>query len=138
MKSPNKILGITLILIGVSVVYYVSSRNKPPDAVPSESKSVDSVSHSSADMTPAELGAKPETNTKDGSVPAVEAFVKNHVKNPATFKFYEWSQVSSEGGYWKVKCKYVGVSSFNKEVTTNAWFYIRNNKVVYTKIISKI
>ncbi len=86
-----------------------------------------------------EMSAKPEVNPKDGSVMnRFEKFIKSQAKNPATFEFLEWSDVSAESGYWKVKCKYKGVSSFNAEVTTTAWFYVQNNKVVYTKIISKI
>ena len=84
------------------------------------------------------MSAKPEVNPKDGSVKIIKEFIKLNAKNPATFEFLEWSEVSTEGGYWKVRCKYKGIASFNAEVTTNAWFYIQNNKVVYTKIISKI
>jgi hypothetical protein len=140
MKSNNKILGVTLILLGITLVYYVTSRERKPNAKPIENKvSIsDSATTAPPEMIPAEMGAKPATNPKDGSVTAVEEFVKKHVKNPSTFKFYEWSQVSADRGYWKVKCKYTGVSSFNKEVTTSAWFYIKSDKVVYTKIISKI
>ena len=84
------------------------------------------------------MGVKPEKDSKEGSVKIVAEFIKLNAKNPATFEFLEWSEVSTEGGYWKVRCKYKGISSFNAEVTTNAWFYIQNNKVVHTKIISKI
>lgn len=65
-------------------------------------------------------------------------FIKTNVKNPSTVEFLEWSALSFEGPYWKVRCKYHGTNSFNADVTTNAWFYIQNNKVVYSKIISKI
>lgn len=104
----------------------------------SKTKSVDSTTHTKRETIPTEMGAKPEVNAKDGSVKIVEEFIKLNAKNPATFEFLEWSEVSTEGPYWKVRCKYRGVASFDKEVTTNAWFYIQNNTVVYTKVISKI
>jgi len=131
---------IVLILIAVVLGYYLThhEREKLP-ITPSGKKrsSTDSAVRINRETIPAEMSAKPEIE-KDGSVKIVEEFIKLNAKNPDTFEFLEWSQVSTESGYWKVRCKYRGVSSFNAEVTTNAWFYIQNNKVVYTKIISKI
>jgi len=142
-NSNNKILigFIILILIGVVIGYYLTHREgEKLQTIPSEHKGSesDSAARVNREGTPAEMGVKPEINPKDGSVKIVEEFIKLNAKNPATFEFLEWSEVSTEGGYWKVRCKYTGVSSFNAEVTTNAWFYIQNNKVVHTKIISKI
>src|SRR5258708_21357689 len=146
MKIPNpnkKIFGgiIILILIGVVIGYYVAHREgEKLQTTPSGNKRSenDSAARFNREVIPAEMGVKPEIDPKDGSVKMVEEFIKLNAKNPATFEFLEWSEVSTEGGYWKVRCKYTGISSFNAEVTTNAWFYIQNNKVVYTKIISKI
>lgn len=141
MKSRGNIMGaIILVFIGVAIVYYVAIRQeKKSDVAPSENnRSGDSVISSNPGAPPVEMGAKPERNLKDGSVKIVEEFIKSNAKHPATFEFLEWSEVTSEDTYWKVRCKYKGVSSFDSEVTTNAWFYIRNNKVVYTKVISKI
>ena len=143
INSNRKILGgiIILILIGAVFGYYVTHREREKlPTTPSENKrsSADSAARLDNEMTPAEMGVKPETDPKDGSVKIVEEFIKLNAKNPATFEFLEWSEVSTEGGHWKVRCKYSGISSFNAEVTTNAWFYIQNNKVMYTKIISKI
>lgn len=137
MKSSKKLLVIILIVITFVLVYAVYRNNKS-EADPVKNRSVDSVTHVDPKKTPIELGAKPEINPKDGSVKIVEEFIKVNAKNPATFEFLEWSEVSTEGSYWKVRCKYRGVASFDKEVTTNAWFYIQNNKVVYTKVISKV
>ncbi len=141
-QKQVKILAVIIIIILISVVvgYYVAHReDEKVQTPPLENKrDKDSVSHVNPEVIPAEMGAKPEINLKDGSIKIVEEFIKLNAKNPATFKFQEWSEVSIEGGYWKVRCKYSGVSSFNAEVTTNAWFYIKKNKVVYTKIISKI
>ena len=143
MTRKKKIFGIAiiLILIGVVLGYYMTHREteKPP-TTPSENKGspTDSAAHLDSETIPNEVGVKPEIDPKDGSVKIVEEFIKQNAKNPATFEFLEWSEVSTEGRYWKVRCKYRGISSFNAEVTTNAWFYIQNNKVVYTKIISKI
>lgn len=120
--------------------YYLSHRESKSVTDPTETKSTnkDSATHVHPEKIPEALGAKPEINSKDGSVKIVKEFIKLNSKNPDTFEFLEWSEVSTEDGYWKVRCKYKGVSSFNAEVTTNAWFYIQNNKVVHTRIISKI
>ncbi|HEV8512021.1 MAG TPA: hypothetical protein VGQ59_02030 [Cyclobacteriaceae bacterium] len=140
MKSKTKKTfgAVVLLIIAMVLGYYLVHRENKKVAGPSEKKSPDSATHVTPEKTPIELGAKPEVNPKDGSVKIVEEFIKVNAKNPATFEFLEWSEVSTEGDYWKVRCKYRGVASFDKEVTTNAWFYIQNNKVAYTKIISKI
>jgi len=139
VRTNKTIIGgiIILTFIAVVLVYAVYYNNKPETDLP-KNKSVDSVTHSSREGRLPERGAKPEVDPKDGSVKIVEEFVKSHAKNPETFQFLEWSEISPEDGYWKVRCKYRGVASFDKEVTTNAWFYIQNNEVMYTKIISKI
>ncbi len=142
--NPNKkIFGgiVVLILIGVALGYYGMHREgEKLQTTPSGNKHSenDSAVRLDREGIPAEMSAKPEKDPKDGSVKIVVEFIKLNAKNPATFEFLEWSEVSTEGGYWKVRCKYRGISSFNAEVTTNAWFYIQSNKVVYTKIISKI
>ncbi len=140
--SNKNILGIiVLILIGVVFGYYMTHRegeklpttpaiNKPPEN--------DSAARPDHERIRAEMGPEPQKDPKDGSVKIVKEFIKVNAMNPPTFKFLEWSEVSREGRYWKIRCKYTGISSFNAEVTTNAWFYIQNNKVVHTKIISKI
>ncbi len=139
----TKIFGGIIILLFIAVVlgHYLTHRegNKFP-TTPSGNKhsSTDSAVSADREMTSVEMGEKPKINPKDGSVKIVAEFIKLNAKNPATFQFLEWSDVSREGAYWKVRCKYRGISSFNAEVTTNAWFYMKNNKVVYTKIISKI
>lgn len=143
MRSRRNIFigAIILVFLGAALVYYLPFREEQkPDVVPSKTNrsGSDSVTQSNPEATPVEMGVKPAKNPKDGSVKIVEEFIKSSAKNPATFEFLEWSEVSSEDGYWKVRCKYSGVSSFDAEVTTNAWFYIRNNKVVRTKVISKI
>ena len=162
--KPIKIFGgiIILLLTGVAFGYYLTHREAgkfpltPAGSKHSENDSAvheeklpitppgnkrpedDSATRINSEPIPAETNAKPEINPKDGSIKIVEEFIKLHAKNPATFQFLEWSNVTTESGYWKVRCKYRGISSFNAEVTTNAWFYMQNNKVVYTKIISKI
>jgi len=146
MKSINSnkkvFIGIiVLILISVVLGYYVTHREEEKrQTAPPENKrsSTDSTTRINREALPVEMGVRPEKDPKDGSVKIVQEFIKLNAKNPATCEFLEWSEISAEGKYWKVRCKYIGVSSFNAEVTTNAWFYIRNNKVVYTKIISKI
>ena len=143
INSNKKIFGgiIILILIGVVLGYYLTDREgeklPTPPSGNKRSKN-DSALRLDREGIPAGMSTKPEIDPKDGSVKIVEEFIKLNAKNPATFEFLEWSEVSTEGGYWKVRCKYRGISSFNAEVTTNAWFYIQNNKVVHTKIISKI
>ena len=142
-NSNKKIFGgiIILILIGVVIGYYVVHREgEKPHTTPSGNKRSenDSATRFNREAIPAELGVKPKIDPENGSVEIVEEFIKLNAKKPATFEFLEWSEVSTEGVYWKVRCKYRGISSFNAEVTTNAWFYIQNNKVVHTKIISKI
>ena len=138
----KKLYGGIIILILISVVlgYYVLHREGEKLLTTSGNKhsSIDSAAHSDREVILTEMGVKPESDPKDGSVKIVAEFIKLNAKNPSTFQFLEWSEVSTESGYWKVRCKYRGISSFNAEVTTNAWFYIQNNKVVYTKIISKI
>jgi hypothetical protein len=140
-NSNKKIfIGIIILLLsGVGFSYYFSHREskRGVDAIENKHSSTDSSTHINPEKIPVEMGAKPEKES-DGSVKIVEEFIKSHAQNPNTFQFLEWSEVSSEDGYWKVRCKYRGIASFNAEVTTNAWFYIQNNKVVYTKIISKI
>ena len=140
ISRKNIFGGVILIFIGIALVYYVYRKGNKSENEPVKNKQpdIDSVKQSNREDVRVEIGAKPEKNSKDGSVKIVEEFIKSNTKNPETFEFLEWSEVMDEDGYWKVRCKYRGVSSFNAEVTTNAWFYIRNNKVVYTKIISKI
>jgi hypothetical protein len=141
--STKKIIGgvIVLILIVVVVGYYATHREgeklttTPPENNRSENDSAAGPDH---ERIQAEMGPEPQKDPKDGSVKIVKEFIKVNAMNPPTFKFLEWSEVSREGRYWKIRCKYTGISSFNAEVTTNAWFYIQNNKVVHTKIISKI
>jgi len=130
---------VVLATVGVVLSYYAAHRESKPTTDPVENKHFnDSVTTVNSEIISGKMGAKPESDLKDGLVKIVKEFVKSHTQNPNTFQFLEWSEISSEGGYWKVRCKYTGASSFDKEVTTNAWFYIQNNKVVYTKIISKI
>jgi len=141
--KPNKyIFGaiVILILVGVILGYHLVHREskKIPDPIEKKGSKNDSAKHFNRGLIPTAMGAKPKTYSKDASVKIVEDFIKQHSKNPETFEFLEWSELSTEGAYWKVRCKYKGITSFNAEVTTNAWFYIQNNKVVYTKIISKI
>jgi hypothetical protein len=144
MKKSKIIFGgvVILLLIAGVIFYYQATddvnNNNNTDSTESNRSNRDSAAHSSHDMATSKAGEKPETNSKDGSVKIVKEFVKSTVKNPASFEFFEWSEISLEDGYWKVRCKYRGMSSFNAEVTTTAWFYIKNNKVVHTKIISKI
>ncbi len=142
MKDTKKIfIGILILILVVVLGYYLERREvKKIQPNPSENKDTpnDSATRVNREKIPIEMSAKPEVNPKDRSVEIVEEFIKSKAKHPATFEFLEWSQLSTESGYWKVKCKYKGVSSFNAEVTTTAWFYIQNNKVVYEKIISKI
>ena len=142
MKRSKKIFVVASVLLTVGVALFyclVGSREyKKIENDPTQIKHSDSLTHSDGDATPIDMGAKPEASPKDGSVEIIKNFVKSNSKNPDSFEFLEWSEVLSEDGYWKVRCKYKGISSFNAEVTTNAWFYIRNHKVVYTEIISKI
>lgn len=140
LSSKNIFIGLVLILTAVVVSYLVHRENKGV-IIRKEYKrtnNTDSSKQFNLEDRPAGMGLKPEVNSKDGSVKIIQKYIKSHAQNPSTFEFIEWSEVSTEGGYWKVRCKYRGISSFNKEVTTNAWFYIWNNKVVYTKVISKI
>jgi hypothetical protein len=142
IKLNKKVFGIVVVLmtIGVALGYYVAHRENKSVDDPIENKQPanDSVTSVNNETPSGEMGARPETHQKDGSIKIVEDFIKSHAQNPKTFQFLEWSELSTQGQYWKVRCKYRGVSSFNAEVTTNAWFYIQNNKVVYSKIISKI
>ena len=126
----NKFLTFTFLIFICCTPSKKQEENKQPTN--------DSATQVKHEKIPSPLGAKPVINPKDGSVKIVEEFIKLNSKNPDTFEFLEWSEVSTEGMYWKVRCKHKGVSSFNTEVITNAWFYIQDNKVVYTKIISKI
>lgn len=141
INSNRKVFGgiLIVILLGVVLGYYLTHRERDKlPATPSINESSGNDSSAHADHLRRDMSAKPEIDPKDGSVKIVKEFIKVNAKNPATFVFLEWSEVSREGGYWKVRCKYRGVSSFNEEVTTNAWFYMQNNQVVYTKILSKI
>lgn len=139
MKSKKILSGVVvLILIGLAVVYYSVYRGKKNDDSKNKPSINDSTTRTNEEPTPYGRGTKPEKNSADGSVKMIEEFVKANAKNPETIEFLEWSDVSSEQGYWKVRCKYRGISSFGAAVTTNAWFYIKNDKVVYSKIISKI
>ena len=141
MKLRNVFIGVIIsIIIGAGFFFFGASRQikkTERDTSTTEHADYDSVTHVNPEAL-STMGAKPEKNLKDGSVKIVEEFIKSNTKNPNTFEFLEWSEVFAEAGYWKVRCKYKGISSFNAEVTTNAWFYIRNQKVVRTKIISKI
>jgi hypothetical protein len=142
MNNKKIVAGvIVLILIGAALVYYARYRvgeKLAADPSRKESSTSDSTTGPGHEKAPSEMGARPEKNPEDGSIKIVEDFIKSNTKNPATIEFLEWSELSIEDGYWKVQCKYRGVSSFNAEVTTSAWFYMKNNKVVHTKIISKI
>ena len=140
MTRRNVFIGAIILLITGALLFYFGATRKVKSensASKTERTDNDSIIGAKPEALP-EMGAKPEKNQKDGSIKIIEDFIKSNVKNPDTFEFLEWSEVSSEDGYWKVRCKYKGTASFGTEVTTNAWFYIRHDKVVYTKIISKI
>src|SRR5258708_9907204 len=115
INSNKKIFGgiIILILIGVVIGYYVAHREgEKLQTTPSGNKRSENDSSARLDREriPAEMGAKPKIDPKDGSVKIVEEFIKLNAKNPATFEFLEWSEVSTEDGYWKVRCKYRGIN----------------------------
>src|SRR5882672_6659266 len=121
MKVTNtnkKIFGgiVILILIGVVIGYYLTHREgeKLPTTSGNKRSENDSATRVNREVTPVEMGAKPQINPKDRSVKIVAEFIKLNAKNPATFEFLEWSEVSAEIGYWKVRCKYTGISSFNR------------------------
>ena len=139
MKSKRTI-GVVVVIILVAIVYVGYREVKKRSIEPSkdEHSVIDSTTNLNHEKTPVGMGAKPAIDPKDGSVKIVEDFIKANAKNPSSFEFLEWSDILMEDGYWKVRCKYRGISSFDAEVTTTAWFYIKNDKVIYSKIISKI
>ncbi|MBS1508752.1 MAG: hypothetical protein JSS79_19100 [Bacteroidetes bacterium] len=124
-----------LVAVVVFIYFFTTHQDEKMPSSPTDSLStVDSISLPSASTA----GAKPQANAKDNSVPVVAEYIHAQAANPSTVEFLEWSALSAEGAYWKVRCKYVSTTSFHAEVTTNAWFYIQHQRVVYTKVISKI
>src|SRR6185369_6449353 len=98
-SKPNKkfFLGIVaLITIGVVFGYYVTRRESKTTADPIGNNHAgdDSVTNVNNEPTSNKIGAKPETDQKDGSIKIVEEFVKSHAQNPSTFEFLEWSEIS--------------------------------------------
>lgn len=138
MKIPSSaktIISLAMLVAVVVVIYLFSTHQEERMPTPTDSLStVDSISHHNNSTA----GAKPQTNAHDNSVPVVAEYIRAQAANPSTVEFLEWSALSAEGAYWKVRCKYVSTTSFHAEVTTNAWFYIQHQRVVYTKVISKI
>src|ERR1044071_9409019 len=108
--TNKKILSgaIAVILIGVAFIYYTKYRSGEK---PTDKHSInDSISTSNHEVSPSNMGAKPKRNPEDGSIQIVEDFIKANSTNPNTFEFLEWSEVLIEDGYWKVRCKYRGIS----------------------------
>lgn len=81
------------------------------------------------------VGPKPEQSEWNGSVDIVKKYIKDNAHDASSIKFIEWSKVSHLDVYWIVRCKFKGNNALGVPVTTNAWFYIQNSKVVETKII---
>src|ERR1041385_2589867 len=108
ISRKNIFGGVILIFIGIALVYYVYRKGNKSENEPVKNKQpdIDSVKQSNREDVRVEIGAKPEKNSKDGSVKIVEEFIKSNTKNPETFEFLEWSEVMDEDGYWKVRCKY--------------------------------
>lgn len=82
------------------------------------------------------VGTQPAQSEYDGSVKAVEEYIKAKSKDASSIKFIEWSKVSAFGEYWIVRCKFEGSNSFGSVITENRWFYIQNDKVIKTKDIN--
>lgn len=88
------------------------------------------------EMTVRAVGEQPEQSEWDGSVKAVEDYVKSNANDASSIDFIEWSKVSPIGDYWVVRAKFKGSNALGGIVTVNKWFYIQNNKVVKTKDIN--
>lgn len=88
------------------------------------------------EMTIKAVGEQPEQSEWDGSVKAVEDFVKANANDASSIDFIEWSKVSPFGDYWVVRAKFKGSNALGGVMTENKWFYIQNNKVVKIKDIN--
>ena len=68
----------------------------------------------------------------DGSVPAVERYLKNVMNDPGSYDHVRTGQVSGEGDYWVVISGFRGKNAFGGLVVTVKKFYIQQNQVVKT------
>jgi hypothetical protein len=87
------------------------------------------------EMTVKAVGEQPEQSEWDGSVKAVEEYVKSNANDASSIDFLEWSKVSPIGDYWVVRAKFKGSNALGGIITVNKWFYIQNGKVMKTKDI---
>lgn len=82
------------------------------------------------EMTNKAVGNAPKQSAFDGSVLAVEKYIKANSKDPNSIEYVEWTKVTPSDEFWAVRCKFRGKNSFGALVLQNQWFYIQNENVV--------
>lgn len=82
------------------------------------------------EMTNKAVGNAPKQSAFDGSVLAVEKYIKANSKDPNSIEYVEWTKVTPSDEFWAVRCKFRGKNSFGAMVLQNQWFYIQNEAVV--------
>jgi len=68
----------------------------------------------------------------DGSVPQVESWLKQNLKDPDSFKAIEWSKVSKNANGYFVRCKYRAKNSLGGYAVENKLFMLNSSGEVVT------
>ena len=77
-------------------------------------------------------GPMPTNSAWDGSVPAVERYLKMVLNDPGSYDHVRTSAVSGEGDYWVVVSSFRGKNAFGGLVLNVKKFYIQQGQVVKT------
>ena len=88
-----------------------------------------------------EAGKKPINSSWNGSVPEVKVYLEDHLKDPKSTEYIEWSPVKliETGGhyFWEVRVKYRSKNSFGAYVIGEGIAEIQNGRVVRYHPLSK-
>lgn len=63
----------------------------------------------------------------DGSVPQVESWLKQNLKDPDSFEAIEWSKVIKNANGYFVRCKYRAKNSFGGHAVENKLFMLNSS-----------
>ena len=80
------------------------------------------------------IGKKPEQNSMEGLVPAVDQYLRNNLNDYESAEFLEWSRITPtklEGrSVWGVRLRLRAMNAFGGKILKDVDFYILNDRVV--------
>jgi len=78
------------------------------------------------DMAKKQKGPMPLQSAWDSSVPCVEHYLKDNLKDPDSYQGIEWSKIIDMGTHWAVRHKYRAKNSFGGYVIENYVYRLMN------------